>query len=214
MSIKFCKIAKHFNFLEILAFGFLMTHSRNYIFRSNERFKEVLMVGEGTGRFTKEFLCHYPHSKIVILEPSEKMRVKIRNSVDTTRYNVEVLDSKMEDFKSTINFDLICTCFFWDCFSTKQIHDLEKNLRHLCQFTNMWYNVDFYESPKICDLRTLYNFTILRFLYFFFQKFVFLKNSKINSVHNLFCKNELSLVKERVLPFPPIKSQLFKKACQ
>ena len=210
-SVNFCKIAHLFNFLEMFAFGLSMTKSRSFIFCSKGKFRNVLMIGEGTGRFAKDFQHYYPHSKIVILEPSEKMRLEISKSLETDSKNVKVLETRLENFKPSMQFDLICTCFFWDCFNTKQIDEFEVNFKHLCNSTRLWYNVDFYEPRIVGNLRSLSNITIIRFLYVFFQKFAHLDTCKLNSITHLFCQNGFSLVKQRVLLFPSIKSQLFKR---
>ena len=111
---------------------------------------KVLLLGEGRGKFLQFLLNENKTCEVTIVESSKRMAQLIYNLIPRRdRFRVEIKNISIEHYKSDQRFDLICSFFFWDCFSEYQLNrHIPSILKLLCN-KGHWHNADFVDQPQI-----------------------------------------------------------------
>jgi len=169
LSVNFDYIAPYYSLGEKLCFGEKLNFHRTLFPQVLRSSGKILLLGEGRGKFLEFLLKENNSCEVVVIESSKRMAESIYNLIPCgDRFRVEIKNIPIEHFNSDHKFDLICSFFFWDCFSKNQIKRSIPLMLNLINNKGYWHNADFVDHRKITCYHTLKNFILIRILYFFF----------------------------------------------
>lgn len=202
-------IAPIYQIGEFFCFGDLLQESRIQ-FRDNLISpKFVLLLGEGRGYFLKSLLSLNKKCQVTVVESSSVM-IRYQKSIipkkDLDR--VYFKNIPLEKFNSYTRFDLVCSFYFWDCFSTGEIKLLLPNVVKFLSDRGYWMNADFVDV-KFQDNKI--NFLKLRIMYFLFKIFTGISASKVDPFKIHAVTNSLHLKDSKEIKTNFIRSELFQK---
>ena len=167
----FDRIASTYGLLENLAFGKSLQKARIAHLKQIKGAREILLAGEGNGRFLEVLLAKNLHCKVTCMDKSQSMlnlaQRRIGNS-GVNRVTFQKIDLTMEAIPEN-KYDALVTHFFLDCFRPKTLLDLLHQLGNSLQHGGKWLLADFVE-PNKKNLLGGFQSSILRLLYYFFYK--------------------------------------------
>lgn len=213
MKLKFDTIAKYYNFLEILAFGRILYGTRIYLLNRTSNPFNILLVGEGTGCFSRYLVNCYPKSSITILDSSNRM-IKImrgQNQISKVQ-NITILQQDYFKYTPEIKYDLVFTNFFLDCFKSSDILEIVGKIRLMLNDTGEWQDVDFTMPHKKNLLNYNYNQLIFKVLYNSFRLICKIESVSIKDLDLNYQKLGFILDRQIVYQFPSIRVRKFKLA--
>jgi|GEM_PF-5717143 len=213
MKFKFDTIAKYYNFLEILAFGRILYGTRIYLLNRTSNPFNILLVGEGTGCFSRYLVNCYPKSSITILDSSNRM-IKImrgQNQISKVQ-NITILQQDYFKYTPGIKYDLVFTNFFLDCFKSSDILEIVGKIRLMLNETGEWQDVDFTMPHKKNLLNYKYNQLIFKVLYNSFRLICKIESVSIKDLDLNYQKLGFILDRQIVYQFPSIRVRKFKLA--
>lgn len=124
----------------------------------------MLIVGGGTGWILEELAKVHPNGlSIVYLEISAKM-IERSNKRDAGGNAVEFVNQGVEEFISSVDFDIVFTPFLFDNFSQERAELVFKKLSLLLKKGGRWLLVDFTLNTgkgrwwKILFIKLMYQF--------------------------------------------------------
>ena len=129
--------------------------------------RSVLLLGEGRGKFLQELLAINHCCSVTIVDSSTRM-IRYQKSI-VTKDNLDRVNFhcvSIETFSTNQKFDLICSFFFWDCFTVQQINKLVPSCSRLLLTKGLWINSDFID---LMNHRNYTNYFKIRLLYLFFH---------------------------------------------
>ena len=188
-------IAPFYDALVHLLFGDQLSEAKscNLTFL-NSSYKQILILGGGTGEVL-ELIAPYCHnSQIIYVEPSIVMRKSTQKRLSQSNlilhinYFKDLKDSQIKDMK----VDLIITNFFLDMFAQAELLGLVNHLFRLLKVGGLWFFTDF-ERPKKKYIQDLY----IRFMYLFFNISTGLKVSRLPDYASAFSKVPLRLAYQK-----------------
>ena len=166
----FDHIAFLYRFLEGMAFGPLLQRARVIHLEQIASAKEILLAGEGNGRFLEALLSVNPHCRVTCIDKSRAM-------LDLARNRIRKSDEKRVCFKNidltsaclpSVRYDAIVTHFFLDCFSCPTLKLLLPKLAACLNQNGMWLLADFIDPSKQ-GMLGLFQRSAMRFMYAFFK---------------------------------------------
>ncbi|MEK9772887.1 MAG: class I SAM-dependent methyltransferase [Opitutae bacterium] len=168
--MNFDKVAPFYSFLEKIAFGNKLQVARIAFLERLTRSQNILLIGEGRGRVLAEILRNNSQATITVVESSSSMVYMIKKTVQPDELKrVTFVNSSFQKFFCRKKFDAVCTCFFWDCFSEKELRSGLSQMHKLTQSKGLWINVDFAFLPSSSVFSNLPHKFTLHILYGFFQ---------------------------------------------
>lgn len=109
--------------------------------------RQILLAGEGHGRFLPECVSQFPEARIVVVDSSRRMLEIARDKVDSER--VEFLHVDLLEWEGPRGeFDLIVTNFFLDCFSEKDLAQAVSKLGKMAAPQADWLLAEFDIPPS------------------------------------------------------------------
>jgi SAM-dependent methyltransferase len=127
----FDRLAASYRWLEWLSFGPLLGRARRrYLDRLAEA-RQVLVIGDGDGRFTAALLRRNPRVEVVAVDASAAMLGKMLARAGNQRHRVAAVHADARGFRpaaGTGSFDAVVTHFFLDCLSTAEVAALARRL--------------------------------------------------------------------------------------
>lgn len=167
----FDRLAPHYRWLEALFAGGRLQRCRVALLDALPPPRNVLVFGEGNGRFLAEFLRRFPDARVTVVEASGVMIGLARS-----RLRSQGLDPAAVEFVQTdalawepraSSFDLVVTCFFLDCFREDQLRLLIPRIRSAVRDDARWLVADFQIAAS--GLRRVWGRFIVGMLYRFFR---------------------------------------------
>ena len=108
--------------------------------------RNVLLAGEGHGRFLPECVRRFPDARIVVVDSSQRMLEIARRTVDSPR--VEFVRADLLEWQTPLGqFDLIVTNFFLDCFREGELARVVEKLGQFATPAANWLLADFEIAP-------------------------------------------------------------------
>jgi ubiquinone/menaquinone biosynthesis C-methylase UbiE len=145
--MSFDTLAPHYRWMERALAGEKLQRCRTEFLEKIPPPKRALLVGEGNGRFLREFHRRFPKTETTCLDASEKMLAEANRSVGTD--SVTFVRADIFDWKApSAEFDLIVTNFFLDCFTREQISIVVKKLADAATGDATWLLADFCEPAS------------------------------------------------------------------
>ena len=212
LSVNFDYIAPYYSLGEKYFFGEKLNFHRRLFPHTLRTSNKVLLLGEGRGKFLQYLLKENNSCEITIIESSKRMAESIYNLIPRRdRFRVEIKNISVNHYKSDHKFDLICSFFFWDCFSEYQLNRYIPLMVDLLGNKGYWHNADFVDHSKINCYQTLKNFIFIRSLYLFFNYTTGLDVKTVFPVCSLILKSNMRLIHSVESSNNLLKSDLFRK---
>ncbi len=176
--------------------------------------KNVLLVGEGHGRLLIEMLRRFPDAQMTCLDSSAGMlenakRAMIKAGFSEERCHFIHADALSWQPDEPARFDLITSCFFFDCFPQS---DLERMIRHLSQAAKaqaQWLVADF-QIPR-SGMARWRGFVIVKLLYLFFRLATGIKATELPQHSSLMRHAGFALATQKELEFGLLFSELWQR---
>jgi cyclopropane fatty-acyl-phospholipid synthase-like methyltransferase len=174
--MSFDTLAPFYRTMECLSAGGKLQRCRTAFLDEIPQPRNILLAGEGHGRFLPLCAAKFPEARITVIDSSSAMLEIARRKVASdkvTFLHVDVL--KWEGLPG--NFDLIVTNFFLDCFPPEELAVVVSRLASSATADANWLLADF-EVPDGCAA-SFRSRIILAMLYTFFRLFTGLRASSL-----------------------------------
>lgn len=206
------KLAPWYSFLEKISFGDELQKCRTLNLNHAKEAKNILILGDGNGRFLESLLNINPVGKIDCIDISIKMMAQAKNRIKSKPgvKNVKFIHANIFDRKLEIGFyDLVVVNFFLDCFTFSELNSLICNIYHGLSPGGFLINGDF-NIPDTLFKKISARF-ILMGMYVFFKIFTRLSASKLIDPEPILKSNGLVLKNKSEIFGSFLKSTLWLK---
>ncbi|MBE2285264.1 MAG: class I SAM-dependent methyltransferase [Prosthecobacter sp.] len=169
--MSFDLLAPHYRWMEAVFAGGRLQRCRTALLGTISPPRNVLIYGEGNGRFLCELLRRFPEAQVTVVEASGVMiqlaRERLRNS-GLARAAVRFVQADaLEWMPPAASFDFLVTCFFLDCFREDELRRLMPQIASAATSDARWLVADFQIAGD--HVWCWRNRMIVRFLYAFFR---------------------------------------------
>lgn len=164
-------LAPHYRWMEFVLAGEKLQRCRTAFLERVGGANEVLILGEGNGRFLLECRRKLPNAKITCVDASARMLTLARERLEEQGADCARIDFVHADALAWTppkrRFDLIVTHFFLDCFTREQLETLIAKLACAAVPQAKWLLADFQSAAA--GLRRQRSRLILWAMYRFFR---------------------------------------------
>jgi len=210
----FDKLAPWYHFLETISFGNHLQQCRISQLVELNKVKNVLILGDGNGRFLESLLKSNNNAKIESLDISKKMiglataRINsLANSSNVIFIHSDVFDWDFPKDK----YDLVVTNFFLDCFNYSELTKLIEKISLSLKPEGKLIYGDF-SVPNSLFKKTLTSLLLLG-MYLFFKIFTRISANSLYDPTSLLIEKKFILKNEKYYLWSFLKSQLWIKIC-
>ena len=141
--MNFDPVARPYRWLERLAFGGALQRCRTALLEHTKSATNVLILGEGDGRFLKQFLRENTGGKITVVDSSKEMirlaRGRIGPAGRVQFVHADIRETELPDEE----YDLIVTNFFLDCFDQCGVEEVIEAVAKKLVNKGQWLWSDF-----------------------------------------------------------------------
>ncbi|MDB6137842.1 MAG: Methyltransferase type 12 [Verrucomicrobiaceae bacterium] len=165
-------LAPHYRWMEWLLAGGKLQRCRIAFLKAIPPPSNVLIYGEGNGRFLAALLHRFPGARVTCVDASAAMLEKARQrllKLGPDHAGVDFVHADaLQWHPPAATFDLVVTHFFLDCFREDQLLDLILRISQAAKPRAQWLLGDF----KVADrgVRRLRSRLILALMYAFFRR--------------------------------------------
>lgn len=160
------RIARWYRTFEYLVFGRALEQRRLAFLSEIADCRSVLILGDGDGRFTKEFAAIYPTAEVDSVDLSARMIDLARQRLQAIPNQVHLHMGDALTFPLTKRYDLVVTHFFLDCLTDAEVERLVARVRQQCETGALWLVSEFAVPDQ--GFRKYVAAVFVRFLYFCF----------------------------------------------
>jgi SAM-dependent methyltransferase len=159
-------IARWYRALEHVVFGRALERRRFEYLNEVADARHVLILGDGDGRFTAEFVRRNSGATVESVDLSARMIAMASRGVGgySTNVRFRVGDARSIAFEGT--YDLVVTHFFLDCFENDELNGLVERVAERCEVGARWVISEF-GLPE-SGLERIAAWVLVRFMYFCF----------------------------------------------
>lgn len=169
--MSFDVLAPHYRWMEFVLAGEKLQRCRTRFIDSVPEVRNVLLAGEGHGRFLVECCRRFQGARVVCVDASGPMLDKARRFLERNRVKASTVDFIQADVLNwrppVKTFDLIATNFFLDCFRKDELQCLIDRLAAAAVLDAHWLIADF--QIAAAGLRRIRSRLILWLMYVFFR---------------------------------------------
>jgi len=165
----FDRVAGIYHALEYAAFGRTLQRSRVAHLDRLRDCSDVLILGDGDGRFLQALMQAMPTVRVHSVDASSKMLALAASRLgddDRARVTLERADVRHWDTGDR-SYDAIVTLFFLDCFLERKVEDLVARLTPRLRPGGLWFFADF--AIPSAGLARLHALVVVKSLYLFFK---------------------------------------------
>jgi len=146
----FDRLAPFYDAMEDVLAGGLMMRVRTAFFEHWQEEGDVLLVGEGHGRFLRYLRHARPRLNITCLDSSAEMLAITRRKLERAGLTEEKTTLICEDFRTwqPQKYDAISTQFFLDCFHGGELRGVVEKLARSARPGARWFLADFQIPPR------------------------------------------------------------------
>ena len=148
--MSFDLLAPHYRWMELVLAGEKLQRCRTAFLDHVVEANNILILGEGNGRFLRECRRKLPNANITCVDASARMLALARGRVTGQgggKIDFIHADALMWS-PSDGNFDLIVTHFFLDCFRREQLESLIAKLARSAAPRASWLLADFQSAAS------------------------------------------------------------------
>ena len=177
-------IAGWYQTFELLAFGRALERCRREYLKDVSDARRVLILGDGDGRFTAEFLRCNETAQVESIDASARMIELAQERAGCDRVRFRIGDARTAEFTGA--YDLVVTHFFLDCFTTEDLDRLIERVTEYCEPDARWLISEF-RSPSIAAR------VLIRFMYFCFWLTTGITVTRLPEYTDLLTRREFKL---------------------
>jgi ubiquinone/menaquinone biosynthesis C-methylase UbiE len=204
-------IARVYQLIEYAAFGRSLEQCRFASLPFTTEARDIVILGEGDGRFLERLLQINPDATIDIIDVSARMLALARERVaecDLARVRFQQFDA-IDGPVSASSYDVIITNFFLDCLSSECAAALIAKWSAVLKPGGLWLVGEFNEPD--CGFRRFHARLWHRIMYRFFQITTGLEVSRLPPYAALLHSANFTLVKQSEMRFGLMISQVWRK---
>lgn len=208
----FDKLAPWYHFLETISFGNQLQQCRISQIAELKEVKNVLILGDGNGRFLESLLKSNCNAEIESLDISRNMiglanaRITpLPNNSQVVFIHTDVFDWNFPKCK----YDLVVTNFFLDCFTYSELTNLLEKISLSLKPEGKLIYGDF-NVPNSLFKKTLTSLLLFG-MYLFFRIFTRISANSLYDPTPLLMENKFILKNEKYYLWSFLKSQLWIK---
>jgi len=142
----FDRLARPYRALEALAFGGDLARARLAGIGSLAGLGEILILGDGDGRFAEALARRSTESRLTCLDISAGMQALAKArlaSVPRPQRITFILADALEADLGTARYDAVTSLFFLDCFTQAQTEALVPRIARALRPASLWLHADF-----------------------------------------------------------------------
>ena len=136
------RLARWYRLLEYLVFGRALERRRFEYLDQLAGVRNALLLGDGDGRFTAEFVKRYPLARVDSVELSSGMLALAQTRLRGFE-NVRFWAADARTIDLPRQYDLIATHFFLDCFLVDELQPLVARIAAHCPRGGWWLVSEF-----------------------------------------------------------------------
>jgi ubiquinone/menaquinone biosynthesis C-methylase UbiE len=147
----FDRLAAPYRALETLAFGRDLTRARLAHLDRLVGLEEVLVLGDGDGRFAEALAVRSPRTRLTCLDVSPGMQSRARRRLTAVRAQDRVRFVLADALTADLGlgrYDAVTTLFFLDCFTQRQVEGLIPRVAAALKPSALWLYADFQVPPR------------------------------------------------------------------
>ncbi len=209
--MSFDVLAPHYRWMEWFLAGEKLQRSRVAWLDEVRMCRNVLLVGEGHGRFLSECIRALPKAEITCVDASRGMLEQARNRCvlgKNESHRVHFVHAELPQWTPPNGkFDLIVTNFFFDCFTEEQLEVILPKLAKAAAPEARWLIAEFQEPAT--GWRRWRAKIILGLAYIFFQIVTKLPARRLASYENLMTRCGFKLEKRAISEWGLLTSDLW-----
>ena len=160
-------IARWYRSFEYLAFGRALEQRRLEYLDDVKDTRQVLILGDGDGRFTAEFVKRNPGAQVDWVDLSSGMTAMAERRIGDGGANVRFRVGDARTISLTEKYDLVVTHFFLDCFTEEELDVLVGRVAECCEPGARWLISEF--GLPDGGIGRVASRVLIRFMYFFFR---------------------------------------------
>ena len=144
--MSFDRLAPHYRWMEAVLAGGLLQRCRTHWLTEVRESRRALLVGEGNGRTLEACANALPKCHFTVLDQSEAMLAQARRRWEKTggKQKVVFQHADLRDWRTAeMDFDLVITNFFLDCFTPEELARVIANLGAAASTHARWLLADF-----------------------------------------------------------------------
>jgi ubiquinone/menaquinone biosynthesis C-methylase UbiE len=139
-------IADLYPLLEQIVFASALTRSRSFFARQVAGGKNILLIGEGNGRFLFEMVEQTSSASFTVVDSSARMLAAATRKIAALEQGarIELIHADILEWRSpTAHYDRVVTHFFLDLFRPYRLRRIVEKISRLATEDTLWINVDF-----------------------------------------------------------------------
>ena len=151
-------IADLYPVLEQLVFGSTLSQSRRFFAPRVAEGNNVLLIGEGNGRFLFEIVKQTSSSTFTVVDSSARMLAAAARRIATIDRcpEVEFFHADIVEWRSPVaHYDRIVTHFLLDLYRPNSIRRIVNKISRLSTDETLWINVDFTAANQLLRQKLL-----------------------------------------------------------
>jgi ubiquinone/menaquinone biosynthesis C-methylase UbiE len=148
----FDRVAHMYRWAEYLTLGPILQRTRTHFLPQLTRCREVLLFGDGDGRFTARLLRQNPELSARAIDISATMLHLLRERCIDARSRLQTIQTSALEAPISPNTDLIVTHFFLDCLMQTEVDALAANIAQNTGPGTLWLVSDF-QIPQHAFIR-------------------------------------------------------------
>lgn len=125
----FDRIASLYRWGEVLTFGPYLMRCRMTYLQTLQDASNVLILGDGDGRYTAQLLQTHRHMKVVVVDSSHAMLQQIRSRCQADSHRLTLVQSDVTHYTPAQSFDCVISHFLLDCLTPDQMDQLAQQVR-------------------------------------------------------------------------------------
>jgi SAM-dependent methyltransferase len=208
-------IARWYRWLEYAAFGRALERRRREYIHEVANARSVLILGDGDGRFTAEFLDRNREALIDSVDLSSRMQALARKRVGMRASSAMRLHLREDDartIKLARKYDLIVSHFFLDCFTARDLELLVARISEAAYPQARWLISEF--GLPSHGIRRRGAVLLIKVMYWFFRIATGLKTSRLPDYSTIFALHGFRRVRHMPAAGGLLVSELWERDAQ
>lgn len=211
--MSFDALAPHYRWMEVVLAGNKLQRCRTAFLDPVIRADEILILGEGNGRFLAECRRRIPSAQITVVDASARMLTEARRRLSRAGLddgNLEFVHADaLKWTPAESRFDLIVTHFFLDCFSPAQLERVVGALSRAARREATWLLADFQVPAR--GIRRYRARMIHALMYVFFRTVTGLSARAVTPPDETFHRHGFRLEERRTSEWGLLHSDLWRR---